>query len=84
PNYTISTTDALLTVTPKAINVSVVADNKTKVYGDANPVLTAVVTGTVNGDVIDYTLSTTATTTSAVGSYPIAVALGSNPNYTVS
>ncbi|MBP4143062.1 gliding motility-associated C-terminal domain-containing protein, partial [Flavobacterium sp. P4023] len=83
PNYTVSTTDALLTVTPKAINVSVVADNKTKVYGDANPVLTAVVTGTVNGDVIDYTLSTTATTTSAVGSYPIAVALGSNPNYTI-
>jgi hypothetical protein len=37
-------------------------------YGDENPALTAVVTGTVNGgDTINYTLATTATQFSNVG-----------------
>ena len=40
-------------------------------------------TGTVNGDVLDYSLATTATQISGVGSYPITVTLGTNPNYTV-
>ena len=75
--------DATLTVTPKAATVVVTADDKTKVYGDLNPALTATVTGAINGDTINYTLATTATTTSNVGTYPIVVTLGSNPNYTV-
>ncbi|MFV5700231.1 MBG domain-containing protein, partial [Flavobacterium sp. ZT3R17] len=83
PNYTVAYTDATLTVTPKALNVTVVADDKSKVYGDVNPALTAVVTGAVNGDTINYTLATTATQFSNVGDYPIAVTLGTNPNYTV-
>jgi hypothetical protein len=36
-------------------------------YGDENPALTAVVTGAVNGDTINYTLATTATQFSNVG-----------------
>ncbi|MDI5896402.1 beta strand repeat-containing protein, partial [Flavobacterium algoritolerans] len=83
PNYTVVATDATLTVTPKVLNVTVVADDQTKVYGDLNPALTAVVTGAVNGDTINYTLATTATQFSNVGAYPIAVTLGANPNYTV-
>ena len=84
PNYTVTKKDAVLTVTPKAIDVVVTADNKTKVYGEQNPALTAVVTGAVTGgDVINYTLATTAVTNSNVGSYPITVTLGNNPNYTV-
>ncbi len=59
------------------------ANAKSKVYGDANPALDATVTGTVNGDVLAYTLATAADATSGVGSYPIAVTLGANPNYTV-
>jgi hypothetical protein len=35
---------------------------------DENPALTAVVTGAVNGDTINYTLATTATQFSNVGS----------------
>ncbi|MCF6142550.1 MBG domain-containing protein, partial [Flavobacterium sp. K77] len=81
PNYTVTKTDATLTVTPKT--ATVVAANKTKVYGEANPALTATVTGAINGDTINYTLATTATTTSNVGTYPIVATLGSNPNYTV-
>ncbi|KDN55558.1 hypothetical protein FEM21_13210 [Flavobacterium seoulense] len=84
PNYTVTKVDGTLTVTPKAIDVVVTADNKTKVYGEQNPVLTAVVTGAVaGGDAINYTLATTATQFSNVGSYPIEVTLGNNPNYTV-
>jgi hypothetical protein len=45
----------------KSIAVTVIADGKSKVYGDENPALTAVVTGTVNGgDTINYTPATTA------------------------
>ncbi|MDI5888818.1 MBG domain-containing protein, partial [Flavobacterium yafengii] len=83
PNYTVVATDATLTVSPKVLNVTVVADDQTKVYGDLNPALTAVVSGAVNGDTINYTLATTATQFSNVGAYPIAVTLGANPNYTV-
>jgi hypothetical protein len=55
---------------------------KSKVYGDENPALTAVVTGAVNG-VPSTILATTATQFSNVGDYPIAVTLGDNPNYSV-
>jgi hypothetical protein len=42
------------------------------------------VTGTVNGgDTINYTLATTASQFSNVGSISIAVTLGDNPNYSV-
>jgi hypothetical protein len=81
PNYSVIKTDSTLTVTAK--DATVAADHKTKTYGDANPALTAVVTGTVNGDVLNYTIATTATALSGVGSYPITVTLGSNPNYSV-
>ena len=54
-----------------------------KTYGDANPALDAAVVGAVNGDTLDYSLATTAVKTSGVGSYPITVTLGTNPNYTV-
>ena len=62
---------------------NVTADNKMKTYGDANPALTATVTGTVNGDTLDYTLATAAMQFSGVGDYDITVTLGSNPNYDV-
>jgi hypothetical protein len=38
---------------------------------DENPALTAVVTGAVNGDTINYTLATTATQFSNVGTIPL-------------
>ncbi len=57
-NYSITPTDGTLSIGQKAATVT--ANNKTKTYGDANPVLDATVSGTVNGDVLDYTLATTA------------------------
>ncbi|MBA2303760.1 MAG: MBG-2 domain-containing protein [Acidobacteria bacterium] len=81
PNYDVSKSDASLSITPKG--ASVTANGKTKVYGTENPALDASVTGTVNGNTLDYTLATTATRASGVGSYPIDVTLGTNPNYTI-
>ena len=81
PNYDITPTDGTLTINRRAATVT--ADDKSKTYGDANPSFTATVTGTVNGDVLNYTLATTAVQFSNVAGYPITVTLGSNPNYDV-
>ena len=81
PNYTVTTVDAVLKVDARAAKVEATAKSKT--YGDDNPTLAATVTGTVNGDTLNYDLATTAEKFSAVGNYPITVTLGSNPNYTV-
>ena len=80
-NYEVRVTNSTLTVLPKA--AVVFADHQNKSYGDANPTLTATVTGTNYSDTINYTLSTTATTNSFIGNYPITVALGINTNYSV-
>jgi hypothetical protein len=80
-NYSITNAGASFTINPRP--AAVAADAKTKTYGDPNPALTVTVTGTVNGDVLDYTLATTALQFSNVGDYVITVTLGSNPNYNV-
>src|SRR5262249_51462465 len=66
-------------VSPAVLTVT--ADDQTRVYGQANPSLTFHVGGFVNGDtssVVSGTasLTTTATTTSVVGSYTITAAQG--------
>ena len=81
PNYTVTKVDAALTVNPALATVT--ANAKSKTYGDDNPALDAVVVGAVNGDTLAYSLATTALKFSGVGSYPIDVTLGTNPNYTV-
>src|SRR5207245_2315020 len=81
PNYSITQSNGTLTVNQRPATVK--ADDKTKFYGDANPALTAMVTGTVNGDTLNYTLATAATQFSSVSSYSITVTLGSNPNYSI-
>ena len=55
------------------------ANAKSKTYGDDNPALDAVVTGAVNGDTLAYSLATTALKFSGVGSYPITVTPGHEP-----
>jgi hypothetical protein len=81
-NYAFTYIPADFTIDPK--DATVVADAKTKIYTEENPELTAVVSGTVNGDTIDYSLATTALKLSDVGDYPITVTLGANLNYNVS
>ncbi|MFN0119777.1 MAG: MBG domain-containing protein, partial [Blastocatellia bacterium] len=83
-NYTISFVAGTLTVTKAALTVT--AENKIKVYGAANPALTAAYNGFVNNDTVSalggaLTLSTTATAASGAGSYPITAAGLTSANY---
>lgn len=85
-NYNVTNTAGSLNVTQAPLTV--ITDNKSKVYGDANPELTGTITGTKNGDAITATRTTTAVVTSGVANYPITAAL-SDPgtklgNYVVS
>jgi MBG domain-containing protein/Big-like domain-containing protein len=85
-NYSFSFVNGQLTVTKATLTVT--ADNKTRVYGDANPAFTGNVFGIKNGDNITATYASTATPSSAVGSYAIVPTLvdpdNKLPNYTVS
>lgn len=86
PNYAITFQDGTLTVTPAPLTIK--ADDKARVFGTANPPLTASYTGFVLGEteaVLGGTLSltTTATPASSIGTYPISVSGLTSTNYTI-
>ena len=54
-NYKTKTVEYTLTVTHKPVTVT--ANNKSKVFGEKDPELTATVAGTLGDDTVDYTLS---------------------------
>ena len=85
-NYTVAQADGVLTITPAPLLIT--AENQSKVYGAANPVLTATFTGFVNGDTAasldtPVTLGTVATAASAVGVYIIAASGAVDANYVI-
>ncbi|RII26598.1 MAG: hypothetical protein CXR31_09270 [Geobacter sp.] len=85
-NYTITFTGANLTITPAPLTVT--ADNKLRFEKLANPTFTATYTGFVTGEtasVLGGTLAitTTATSASAPGSYPITPAGLTSTNYSI-
>ena len=85
-NYTITFADGQLTIT-KA-NLTLTADNKSRIYQAQNPVLTFSASGFASGEtqtVLDAqpTLQTTAVVDSPVGSYPITISGGSDNNYSL-
>ncbi|MFT3745152.1 MAG: Ig-like domain repeat protein [Pyrinomonadaceae bacterium] len=89
-NYSFPTfVNGTLTIT--AAQLTVTADNQTRVFGTANPALTFQIADFQNGETFATSgvtgtpaISTTATTASSPGTYPITVAAGSlsAPNYT--
>ncbi|OXA86302.1 cadherin-like beta sandwich domain-containing protein, partial [Flavobacterium hydatis] len=87
-NYTIGyTAGATLTVTQAGLIIT--ADNETKVFGDVNPTLSVTYSGFVNGDTsasltTQPTITTTAVTGSAVGTYPITASGAVDLNYLIS
>ncbi len=85
-NYSVSTNNGTLTVTPAPLSVTAATQSRT--YGAANPPLTGTLTGLQNGDAITATFSTAATPASPVGPYSIVPALADPANklanYTVS
>jgi hypothetical protein len=86
-DYTISYVNGILSVTTAALTI--MADNKTKVYGVALPTLTASYNGFVNGDTSASlttapSLSTSATAASHVGNYTITANGAVDSDYTIS
>jgi gliding motility-associated-like protein len=86
-NYSFGYTDGILTITKATLVVTV--DNKSKIYGEANPVLTIGYNGFVNGndeDVIDTIphVSTDALNSSNAGTYTITADGGMDNNYSFS
>ncbi len=84
-------TSPTLTQTVNKAPLTVTAQNASRAYGAANPTFSDIITGFVNGDtqsVVSGTasLTTTATASSAPGTYPITAGLGtlSAANYTFS
>jgi gliding motility-associated-like protein len=72
-------------VTPAPLTIT--ADDKSRGYGAANPVLTITYSGFVNNDgpaqlTTQPIITTTAVTTSPVGQYPITASGALSPNYT--
>lgn len=85
-NYATVTASNVITVT-KALLV-ITAENKSKVYGQVNPPLTASYSAFANGETsadldTPVSLSTSATTSSPVGAYPIIATGASDANYQI-
>ena len=85
-DYATVTATATVTVTPAPLTIT--ANDLTLVAGTAIPTLTANYTGFVNGDMVaslttPVTLTTTATTGSGAGTYPIVPSGAVDPNYTI-
>jgi streptogramin lyase len=78
-NYTFAFQTATLTIAPSPNYITVTANNLSMTHGHAVPTLTYTVTGLIPGDSLTgqttgtLTLSTTATSSSPAGSYPITV-----------
>ncbi len=84
--YPTASVTQTLTVNKAALTIK--ADDKTKFEGQANPALTATYTGFVLGETTaalttQATLSTTATTASLPGTYPITVSGATAANYNI-
>ena len=85
-NYTITFNAAILSITPAQLTIT--ANNATKVYGAPIPVLTASYSGLVNGDTaasltVPASLTTSATSSSQAGAYRINVGGASSSDYTI-
>ena len=79
-NEVVLTAEATLTINPRPVTVA--AENKTKVYGTADPALTAKVSGTIGNDTVAYDVARAEG--EAVGTYTItASGEAAQGNYTV-
>ncbi len=84
-NYNYSYVNGTLTINPAALTIT--AEDKTKAFGESLPTFTLDYSGFVNGDNAGELnelpmISTTATSGSNVGVYPIQLSGGSDNNYT--
>ena len=76
-NYDVEAANGTLTVSKAPLSAS--AADKTKVYGDANPVFTGSLTGVQNSDPVTLSFTAGATAASSVGSYDIMPVVNATP-----
>jgi gliding motility-associated-like protein len=85
-NYNITFIDGTLNITKRGLTVT--ADDKSKIYGSANPLLTVTYSGFISGEnssaITVPVVSTAAVTGSPSGTYPITLSGGSAANYSLS
>jgi len=86
-NYVVTYTAGSVDIGPASLTVT--ASSGTMTYGGSAPAITASYEGFINGDTASSltnspSCSTTATSSSPVGTYPSACAGASDPNYTIS
>ena len=86
PNYAIQYVSGTYTISPAPLTITPISQNM--IYGGTLPTLTASYSGLVNGDrasslTTPPTLSTTATSSSSAGVYPITASGAADPNYTI-
>ena len=84
--YAITFVPGVLTVTPAPLTIA--ANNQAKAFNQPNPTLTWVASGFVNGENTNVlttlpTCTTTATTTSPAGTYPITCSGAAAANYSI-
>ena len=87
PNYTFKYVAGTLSISKAPLTIT--ADNQTMAQGQAIPALTATYSGFVNGDntaslTTAATVSTHATSSSPIGSYPLTASGAVDPNYKIS
>ncbi len=81
-NYTVTTTNGILTVTPATLTVT--ANNAARAYGTANPIFTGTTAGLLNGDTVTTAFTSSAVANSPIGTYPIVPTVsGASSNYAV-
>ena len=85
-NYTTASATGSVSIAKAPLTIA--ADSQTMTQGSSVPALSATYVGFVNGEtaaVLDtpVSLTTTASSTSAVGTYPITAAGGADVNYTI-
>jgi hypothetical protein len=86
PNYVIEYATGVYTITPAPLTIT--ANNQTMTYGGAVPALSATYSGFVNGDNVSSmptppAITTTATSASAAGAYPITASGAVDQNYSI-
>jgi subtilisin-like proprotein convertase family protein len=73
-NYTVIAVKGTLTIGPALLTIT--AADASRLYGDANPTFTGVISGQKNGETLTGAYSSIATPSSPVGSYPIVPVAG--------
>lgn len=85
PNYNITRSNGTLSIEPRPLTIT--ADDRSRVYGNGNVSLTRTYNGLADFDtenaILDLRISSNFDRFAPVGTYPITLSGGTNPNYAI-